>query len=304
MATHPLIPAFRSLSSDPAVAARQFADAGVAVFACVPDGKRPMPGSRGFLVATTNPTLIESWWRRVLTANLATPTGQISGVVVVDVDVHGVNGFHALRRAREAGLLPRPLAVVRTPSGGMHLYYPASRSIEQRLWQAARAGIDFRGDGGYIITPPSQVQVDGGRRPYVVVELNADTRPVNATTLRNFLDSKPLEPPRTSRPVLSSADAVGRIVPWVGTLVEGERNRGLFWAACRLAEHGLSPAEAFDALRSPAQDVGLSEREIAVTVRSAYHTAQPTPTDTALASSSGPFVRCDTQHASPTRRLP
>jgi hypothetical protein len=103
---------------------------------------------------------------------------------------------------------------------------------------------------------------------------------------------------------LSSADAVGRIVPWVGTLVEGERNRGLFWAACRLAEHGLSPAEAFDALRSPAQDVGLSEREIAVTVRSAYHTAQPTPTDTALASSSGPFVRCDTQHASPTRRLP
>jgi hypothetical protein len=304
MATHPLIPAFRTLSSNPSAAARQLADAGVPVFACVPGGKRPLPGSRGFLDATTNPTLIESWWRRVPMANLAIPTGRASGLVVVDVDVHGVNGFHALRRAREAGLLPRPLAVVRTPSGGMHLYYPAGPGIGQRSWQAACAGIDFRGDGGYIITPPSTVTTNGVRRAYAVAELHADSQPVDAGRLRAFLDPKPPEPPRAYRPVLSSADAVDRIVSWVGTLVEGERNRGLFWAACRLAEHGLPPADAYDALRDPAQTVGLSEREVAVTVRSAYHATTPTPAGTAPASSSAPFVRRDPQHASPARRLP
>jgi hypothetical protein len=305
MATHPLIPVLGTLASDPAVAARQLADAGVPVFACVPGGKRPLPGSRGFLDAITNPTLVESWWRRTPTANLAIPTGRASGLVVVDVDVHGGNGFEALRRAREAGLLPRPLAVVRTPSGGMHLYYPASPGIGQRSWQAARAGIDFRGDGGYIITPPSTVAANGVRRAYAVAELHADSQPVDAGRLRDFLDPKPPEPPRIYRPVLSSADAVDRIVAWVGTLVEGERNRGLFWAACRLAEHGLTPADAYDSLHDPAQSVGLSEREVAVTVRSAYRTARPASISSASVSSAGSFVRRDSQHASPiVRRLP
>ena len=302
MATHPLIPAFRTLASNPAVAARQLAGAGVPVFAGVPGGKQPLPGSRGFLDATTEPSHIDNWWRRVPKANLAIPTGRASGLVVVDVDVHGVNGFDALRHARDAGLLPRPLAVVRTPSGGMHLYYPASPSIEQRSWQAARAGIDFRGDGGYIITSPSRVRIDGASRPYEVVELHADAQPIYATRMRAFLDPKPSEPRRTRRPSLSGVDGVGRIVSWVGTLMEGERNRGLFWAACRLAEHGLTSADAFDALRSPAQNVGLSEREVAVTVRSAYRTAQSASIGSA--SASNPFVRRDPQRASPARRLP
>jgi hypothetical protein len=284
------------------MAAQRLADAGIPVFACVPGGKRPLPGSRGFLDATTKPTLINTWWKRVPTANLAIPTGRATGVVVVDVDVHGVNGFEALRRARAAGLLPVPLALVRTPSGGMHLYYPADPSVEQRSWQAAKAGIDFRGDGGYIITPPSKVQVDGERRPYEVAELHADAQPVDVSRLRGFLDPKPPEQTHIHRPVLSSAEAVDRIVSWVGTLVEGERNRGLFWAACRLAEHGLTPADAYHALRDPAQTVGLSEREVAVTVRSAYRTTQPAFISSA--SSAGSFVRRDPQHASPARRLP
>jgi hypothetical protein len=221
MAMHSLIPVFRNLSSNPADAARQLAGVGVPVFACVPGGKRPLPGGRGFLDATTNPTMVENWWRRTPGANLAIPTGRASGLAVVDVDVHGVNGFHALRRAREAGLLPTPLAVVRTPSGGRHLYYPVSPSIEQRSWQAARAGIDFRGDGGYIITPPSQVQVDGVRRAYAVAELHADSQPVDASRLRNFLDPKPPEQAHVRQPVLSSSsEAVARIVAWVGVLVQ------------------------------------------------------------------------------------
>jgi hypothetical protein len=301
---YPLVSVFSDLSSRPALAADRLAEAGVPVFACVPGGKRPLPGGRGFLDATTELARVESWWQRVPNANLAVPTGRVSGVVAVDVDVHGANGFDAFRRARDVGLLPRPLAVVRTPSGGMHLYYPADPGMEQRSWQAARAGIDFRGDGGYIVAPPSRVRVDGVLRAYEVVELHADAvEPVDAAGLRGFLDPRPVAQRHGLRPVLSDAERVGRIVSWVGTLVEGERNRGLFWAACRLAEHGLAPSDAFDALRDPAQAVGLSEREVAVTVRSAYHTAQPAPASAATASSSGLFVHSDPQRASPARGL-
>lgn len=305
MTAHSLALAVATLSPSPVVAARHLAGAGVPVFACVPGGKRPLPGSRGFLDATTEPAQIGAWWWRVPDANLALPTGRVSGVVVVDVDVHGVNGFDAFHTARAVGLLPRSLVVVRTPSGGMHLYYPASRSIEQRSWQAAKAGIDFRGDSGYIIAPPSRVRVDGVLRAYEAVELHADAPiPVDAARLRSFLDPRPPERARALRSVWSRGGGVERIASWVGTLVEGERNRGLFWAACRLAERGLAPADALDVLRSPAQAVGLSEREVVTTVRSAYRTTQPTPTSTASASSSGPFVRRDPQRASPVRRLP
>ncbi len=50
--------------------------------------------------------------------------------------------------------------MVRSPTGGLHIYFPAADS-EQPSWQAGRAGVDFRGDRGYIIVPPSRRQIDG-----------------------------------------------------------------------------------------------------------------------------------------------
>ena len=49
-----------------------------------------------------------------------------------------------------------PWAAVRSASGGAHFYFPSDPDRPQRSWQAARAGIDFRGDGGYIMLPPSR----------------------------------------------------------------------------------------------------------------------------------------------------
>ena len=68
-----------------------------------------------------------------------------------------------------------------------------------------------------------------------------------------------------------------RLAAWVAGLGEGERNRGLFWAACRLAENGVSPADALVALGAAAQSAGLGDREITTTVRSAYRATQPAP---------------------------
>jgi len=54
--------------------------------------------------------------------------------------------------------------------------------------------------------------------------------------------------------------------------VRASGNRGLFWAACRLAEAGLPPADTLDALAPAAERAGLPLREVVVTIRSAYRT--------------------------------
>ncbi|WP_150461335.1 bifunctional DNA primase/polymerase [Nesterenkonia ebinurensis] len=260
----------------PSAAARAFAAAGVPVFPCVPGGKRPLT-EHGFHDATTNPDQVRAWWRQHPAANIGVPTGAASGVVVVDVDVHGpVNGFAAFERAHAAGLLDGWQLLVSTPSGGMHAYYPATAGLSQRSWQAARAGIDFRGDGGYIIVPPSTVTSDPGNANYRVRRITTGhAAELDSDRLRDFLDPRPTPNPRPPGQVRDiSAE---RLAAWVAGRTEGERNRGLFWAACRLAENGTPPADTYTALAPAAEHAGLTQREVSTTIRSAYRTTQPGP---------------------------
>lgn len=258
-------------------AAREFAAAGVPVFPCAPWGKRPAT-EHGFHDATTDLEQVEAWWRQSPGANIGVPTGAASGAVVVDVDVHGpVDGRTSFDRATRAGLVEGWELLVRTPSGGLHAYYPAAPDTEQRSWQAARAGIDFRGDGGYIIVPPSARSIEGATVGYQVEEVNTGpTSLLDAGRLRDFLDPRPT-PSRHATGGLDRDVDVSRLAAWVAARGEGERNRGLFWAACRLAENGLSVSDALDVLTAAAGHAGLGDREIATTVRSAYHTVHPAP---------------------------
>lgn len=262
------------------VAAWEFATAGVPVFPCVPGGKRPLT-EHGFHDATTDTDQIAAWWGRHRTANIGVPTGAASGLVVVDVDVHGpVNGFDAFGRAHEAGLVDGWQLLVSTPSGGMHAYYPATPGGGQRSWQAARAGIDFRGDGGYIVIPPSVVTGEQGSASYRVRRIGVGSvGPLDAVRLRDFLDPRPAPAPRPAGQVRDvSAE---RLAAWVAGRPKGERNRGLFWAACRLAENNTSPTDAYAALAPAAEHAGLTAREVSATIRSAYRTTQPAPRSSA-----------------------
>lgn len=259
--------------------AREFAAAGVPVFPCVPGAKRPLT-EHGFHDATSDPAQVDAWWRQYPGANIGLPTGASSGVVVVDVDVHGlVNGFEAMNRAHGAGLVDGWMFTVTSPSGGLHAYYPATPETVQSSWQAVRAGIDFRGDGGYIVIPPSSVVIHGASTPYALRQVNTGpASTIDSGGLRDFLDPRQ-EPRRIDRPgqVRDMDRDVSRIAAWVATRGEGERNRGLFWAACRLAENGVAPSDALDVLAAAAGHAGLSEREVTTTVRSAYRAVHPPP---------------------------
>lgn len=253
--------------------AHAFAANGIPVFPCAPGGKRPAI-ARGFHSASTSTERVSQWWRTMPTANIGMPTGTASGLVVVDVDVHdNVNGYLALDRAQQEGLLDGWIAAVRTASGGLHLYFPASDGSSQRSWQSARTGIDFRGDGGYIILPPSTRMIDGSKRNYAISQVAPGAgRALDAQQLRDLLDPpRHTNVPSTGTAAMATAD-VARLVAWVSRLQEGERNHGLFWAACKLAEQRFSTGEALDVLVRAGETAGLSKREVSTTVRSAYRT--------------------------------
>ncbi|WP_211338858.1 bifunctional DNA primase/polymerase [Georgenia muralis] len=261
-------------SSAPSLAhaALTFAQAGVAVFPCQRNGKAPLT-PRGFHDASRDARQVAAWWQRWPEANIGLPTGATSGVNVVDVDVHdGGSGFPGFERARQAGLVGAWAWLVRTPSGGVHAYYP--HGTEQRSWALASVHVDFRGDGGYVIAPPSRVRTTSGavREYRLIAVARRAPAPVDATALRDLLAPPPRQP-AAAAPVVGAAPE--RLAAWVATRPEGGRNGGLFWAACRMAEEGFDHASVLGLLGEAARVAGLGEREAAATIRSAFRRTSP-----------------------------
>ncbi|TQL68853.1 bifunctional DNA primase/polymerase-like protein [Nocardioides albertanoniae] len=274
-------------------AALILAHAGVPVFPCAPYGKQPLTRS-GFLAATTDPRQVGRWWLRSPSANIGMPTGTTSGVVVVDVDVHATgNGFSAFARTERAGITSQWSFLVRTPSGGIHAYFtPAGE--DQRNWQANGTHVDFRGEGGYVVIPPSQIRGPGDNtRSYELIAIaQHGDKALDADRLRDFL-----VPPRQVRePVGMPARGArpDRLVAWMANRPEGTRNSSLFWAACRMVEDGQRYDATLSVLGDAARSAGLGEHEVESTIRSAYRIASrlgpgsrlgPTQARTATASS-------------------
>lgn len=244
----------------------------IPVFPCVPGGKEPLT-QRGFKDASISIGQVQRWWQAHPAANIGIPTGAASGLAVVDVDVHDERtGFAAFDRAGRAGLVDRWSWLVRTPSGGLHAYFqPIDPGM--RSWSLHGQHVDFRGDRGYVIAPPSRIsRSDGTISAYQVIAVaQHEARPLDSDALRRFLD-----PPRAVRPpaALTLGDArPDRLAHWVATRPEGARNQSLFWAACRMAECGQRYDVAMSMLGEAAQSAGLPGREAETTIRSAYRIA-------------------------------
>lgn len=138
-------------------AALAYARRGVPVFPCEPGGKRPLTYN-GFWDASPDPHRVEAWWRRWPDANLGVPTGERSGLLVLDVDPEagGSESLRALERVY--GPLPKT-AKARTGGGGMHVFfgYPVGEEVRNSAGRLG-PGLDVRGEGGYVVVPPSRTR--------------------------------------------------------------------------------------------------------------------------------------------------
>jgi hypothetical protein len=115
--------------------------------------------ARGFLDATTDPDRIRTWWRRWPDALVGVPTGAITGLLVVDFDLHKADESAKAWVTQHTDWLLQTRAHA-TLNGGRHYLFklpPGQQygsGVNVRLAGAQRIGIDIRCDGGYIIWWP------------------------------------------------------------------------------------------------------------------------------------------------------
>ncbi len=98
-----------------------------------------------------------AWWAQNPDHNVGIATGSPSrGLVVIDLDVDpdkGEDGYETLRLwEREHGELPETVTAI-TGRGGIHMYYTCNTPIGCSV--NADLGVDIRGDGGFVVAPPS-----------------------------------------------------------------------------------------------------------------------------------------------------
>jgi hypothetical protein len=245
---------------------------------CGSPGKHPLV-RHGLYEATTDEGTIRGWWRQWRRANVGIATGSPSGIVVVDVDIpEGTDSLDLLEREAEG--LPDTLSA-RTGSGGKHLVFhrPARRlgNSAGRLHGFPKdlPGVDLRGEGGYIVAPPS-LHASGGS--YEWVAPRADLAP---------LPEWIREPPRcsstdfVSRPASFGGDgsAYGLAVLCselvaLSTTPPGGRNHSLnrrAFALARLVAGGeLLEGPVRDQLLQQGLAIGLTEWESRMTIDSAF----------------------------------
>ena len=160
-------------------AALDYASRGLPVFPVNPADKAPYVAT-GFKAATTDNKTIRRWWRAHPDAMIGVPTGAAGRVWVLDADVDlnkKINGPAALARlVASHGGAPLLTCTSLTPRGGKHFMWRWNGvNIRNSAGEIGR-GLDVRGEGGYIVMPPS-VRHDGTAYAW---DANAPPNPVDA----------------------------------------------------------------------------------------------------------------------------
>lgn len=267
------------------VAAQRLVDAGYHVHPLRPRAKTPATRN-GFKDATHDARQIARWWDAMPDANIGIACGA-SGIVVLDIDTKaGADPRAILAEFDRAGapVIGTGLAPERSERyprslprrRGVQVYFRGASTSAARL---TIPGCEIKGVGGYVVAPPSihpcGCEYVGDLPP--VAELPPAPRWLAELVQRpeprpfvNIPAGRPADPSR----VLAGLTGVVRSAP------TGNRNRSLFWAACRVAEHtdagDLDEGHAIAELRAAGLDVGLAEHEVNATIHSGLARRNPT----------------------------
>jgi hypothetical protein len=221
------------------IAALALASAGIKIF---PAGADKRPLVKGWQdVATCDADQINTWFEHAA-ALPAIPCGP-NDLLVIDCDRHnggadGVAAFKSLVAAH--GALPHQVPVVKTPNGGLHVYFRQSNGEALGNGRGSLPpGIDVRGAGGFVIAPGAQLP-DG--RGWTVVPERAAIN--DAPPLPQWLATILRPPQREEARRSETGDERGRtyavaalngVEAELAAVPAGERNERLYKTAFRLA---------------------------------------------------------------------
>ena len=106
----------------------------------------------GHIDATTDETTIRGWWKTWPTANIGIRTGTASGLLVLDIDPRNGGDETLERYLDQFGALPLG-PTVKSGGNGRHFYFSFVVGMKST---PIKGGIDIKGDGGYVVAPPSR----------------------------------------------------------------------------------------------------------------------------------------------------
>jgi len=103
---------------------------------------------------------VKEWWKKWPEANPALVTGKVSGIVALDLD-------KKYNRTSKEFQIP-VTASAKSGNGGEHFFFKYPSGISVKSGSAISGeGVDFRGDGGYILLSPS-VNDNGGSYEWII----------------------------------------------------------------------------------------------------------------------------------------
>jgi Bifunctional DNA primase/polymerase, N-terminal len=233
-------------------AAIRYQAQGYSVLPLAGGGKKPhrmLPwdgqGRDGVYHASPHPEQVMEWWKQDKTANVGVATGRVSQLVVIDLDVKagqdGPREFSRFLSTQMPGVL-LGCPWVNTPSGGRHIWLrtPPGQLVPER--PGILPGVDIKGDGGFVVAPPSMLLVPAPDRPgepkggqaavpYTWAAGCPCTVPEMPSWMMHWLATAPStgntsKPNDADVPELEAAKAHG--------LPAGERNAGMHKLACSL----------------------------------------------------------------------
>lgn len=243
---------------------------------CNSPGKHPHT-TNGFKEATTDPAQLRRHWMRWPHANIGIATGKESNLVVLDIDPRhgGEEGLSQLEMRNE--LLPGTVEVI-TGSNGKHLYftYPSAQEVPSSAGKLA-PGVDVRGEGGYVIAPPS-AHLSGHSYEWELSHHPDETAlaPLPAWIITLDQTAKPSQPFTTPEEIR-----------------EGSRNDTLFRLGCSLRAKGLSETAIRAALLAENQVrcvPPLADAEVEVIVKHVGKYEQGNSQDTTAHIKIEPFI--------------
>ncbi len=167
-------------------AARYARAAGLSVIP-VAGNKKPLCAWKPFQLEPATMEQIRDWFGRQPRINLGIVCGQVSdGLLVLDFDHEAATTYLAWRSA--VGELGKKLPAVRTGKG-LHVYLRAAEvGGNRKLAQdgAGRVLFETRGQGGYVIAPPSW---HASGREYRWIQGDHQVPPVSAAALETILSA-------------------------------------------------------------------------------------------------------------------
>lgn len=212
-----------------------YASRGFYVF---PVGQDKHPLIKWADLCTRDEKQIKTWWdKEFTTAGIGIVTGAKSGIVVLDIDAGHGGDTSLINLLVEWGEIPVTAETI-TGGGGRHIVFIHPGIEIRNSASKIGKGLDIRGDGGYIVAPPS-LHPSGRRYEWAAGHKLSQT---SLAQMPGWLIRLLIEPDHTdsaSRPLAQPIDR---------QIISGARNQTLTSLAGTMRRRGMSADAIFQAL--------------------------------------------------------